>query len=82
MAKNVYRCNECGKPIIYLGDGYWRHYRKPFDCHKPSPNQSQRDNNESLKLTGEIVMAAMNPLLYGGIKAAEAAADIIKRLKE
>jgi len=49
---------------------------------KPSPNQSQHDNNESLKLTGEIVMGATHPALYVGIKVAEAAADIYKRFKE
>jgi hypothetical protein len=68
--------------MIYLGDGYWRHYRKPLDGHKPSPNQSQYDNNESLKLTGKIVMGATHPVLYAGIKVAEAAADIYKRFKE
>jgi hypothetical protein len=33
-------------------------------------------------LTDEIVMAAMHPPLYVGIKVDEAAADIYKRLKE
>jgi len=82
LAKKIYRCTECGKPIIYLGDSYWRHYRKPLDGHKPSPNQSRHDNNESLKLAGEIVMGATHPALYAGIKVAEAAADIYKRFKE
>ena len=82
MAKKKCYCTECRKLLIYMGNGYWRHYREPSDGHKPSPNQSQHDNNESVKLTDEIVMAAMHPPLYVGIKVAEAAADIYKRLKE
>ena len=82
MAKKIYRCTECRKLIIYLGDGYWRHYRKPLDGHKPSPNQTRHNNNESFKLAGEIVMGATYPALYVGIKVAEAAAGIYKRLKE
>lgn len=82
MTKKIERCTECGRKMIYLGDGYWRHYRKPLDGHKPSPNQSRYDNNESLTLAGEIVMGAMHPALYAGIKVAEAATDIYKRFKE
>lgn len=82
MARKIYRCAECGKAIIYLGDGYWRHYRKPLDGHKPSPNQSRHDDNESLKLAGEIVMGATHPALYVGIKVAEAAANIYKKIKD
>lgn len=81
MAKKYGRCTECGRTIIYLGDGYWRHYKRPSDGHKPSPNQSRHDNNEELKLAGEIVMGATHPALYVGIKVAETAADIYKKLK-
>lgn len=81
MARKTHRCAECGKPIIYLGDGYWRHYRKPLDGHKPGPNQSTHDNNESLKLAGEIIMGATHPVLYTGIKVAETAANIYKKIK-
>jgi hypothetical protein len=82
MTKKKRYCAECRRPLIYVGAGYWRHYREPFDGHKPSPNQVRDDNNESLKLVGEIVTASMHPQLYIGIKVAEAAADIYKRLKE
>jgi hypothetical protein len=82
LTKKKRYCTECQKLLIYMRNGYWRHLRKPSDGHKPSPNQSQHNNNESLKLTGEIVMAAMHPPLYVGIKVAEAAADIYKRLNE
>jgi hypothetical protein len=82
LTKKIYRCTECGRKIIYLDDGYWRHYRKPLDGHKPSPNQSRHDNNESLKLVGEIVMGATHPALYTGIKVAEATVDIYKRFKK
>ncbi len=81
MAKKIYFCSECRKPIIYLGDGYWRHKKKPLDGHKPSPNQSRDDNDEALKLGGEIIMGATHPALYIGIKAAETAADIYKKIK-
>ncbi len=82
MAKKIYHCTECGKSIICLGDGYWRHYKKPLDGHKPSPNQARHDNNGSLRLAGEIVMGATHPALYAGIKVAEAAANIYKIIKD
>jgi len=82
MTNKIVRCTECGRELIYLGDGYWRHYRKPINEHKPSPNQSRHDNDESLKLVGEVVMGATHPALYVGIKVAETAADIYNRFKD
>ena len=82
MAEKICRCTECRRPLIYLGDGYWRHYRKPLNGHKPSPNQSRHDNSESLKLAGEIILGATHPVLYTGIKLAETAVDIYKKLKD
>ena len=82
MSGKTYRCFECNKRIVPTRDGYWRHYRKPLDGHKPSPNQSLHDRDESLELAGDIILGATHPTLFVIKKTVETAADIYKRLKD
>ena len=82
MAKKRYYCAECRKRIVPAGGGYWRHVNKPWDGYVPSPNISKHENNEALKMTGDIMLAATHPALYAAKKTIEFGVDIYKKLKD
>jgi hypothetical protein len=48
----------------------------------PSPNIRQHDNDEALKMTGDIILAATHPAIYAAKKTVEFGVEIYKKLKE